>query len=243
MILSTLPSEEEKSFFRQLTLPVEDRLARSKWNGSPRWFRWVNVVDLWGYRSKADQHRMIDLAWSRRQNRCDGGPPWPPPSFVVVHVLKNWLNWTSLPPMDGGLAMGETAGNPLTATDRLALADRDSGGRFVKGHKPSGGRPKGALGVVTRSIREQILDGLGSVEAFVKELKTEQPGAAAALLSKLIPPPPEETDPAAGGCVTVVNILPIRSGTFILPDGFDGPVPPHLKLVVAADDVPPDPAS
>jgi hypothetical protein len=77
----TLPLEKEEVFFRQLTLPVEDRHIRfgqSMWNGSPRWYRSVNVIDLWRHRSRAEQHRMIDLAWSRRRNRCDGGPPWPP---------------------------------------------------------------------------------------------------------------------------------------------------------------------
>jgi hypothetical protein len=77
----TLLTLEEGVFSRQFTLPVEDRpvrLGQSVWNGSPRWFKSPNVIDLWRYRSKAEQQRMIDLAWSRRRNRCDGGPMWPP---------------------------------------------------------------------------------------------------------------------------------------------------------------------
>lgn len=81
MNFSTLPLEEEEAFSRQLTLPVEDRCARpgqSVWNGSPRWFRSANIIDLWQHRTREEQHRMIDLAWSRWRHRCDGGPPWPP---------------------------------------------------------------------------------------------------------------------------------------------------------------------
>ena len=124
-------------------------------------------------------------------------------------------------------------------------ADRDAKGHWLKGHaRSSPGRPKGALNVVTKSLRESVLEGLGDVPAFVKTLKADYPPAAAGLLAKLMPPSDAE-DAAQGGGVTVINILPIRSGTFVLPDGFDGPVPRHLKLVVndaPIDHEPPKPA-
>ena len=70
---------EEKTLSRQLTLPVEDRPPRP-WNGSSRWFRSANVIDLWRYRTREEQRRMIELAWDRRCNSWDGGPLWPPSS-------------------------------------------------------------------------------------------------------------------------------------------------------------------
>jgi hypothetical protein len=100
---------------------------------------------------------------------------------------------------------------PLTQTERLALADRDPQGRFVKGHKKSSpGRPVGVVNKISRSLRELVLDGFDNdVPGFVRGLKVEMPGAAAALLSKLMPAADVEADPAAGGTV-IVNILPIN---------------------------------
>jgi hypothetical protein len=129
----------------------------------------------------------------------------------------------------------DAAEKPLTTAERLALAERDPRGRFVKGHKPSGGRPKGALGVITRSLREQVLEGLGDIPKFVTDLAAEYPPAAAGLLAKLMPAV-ETADNVGGGTVTV-NILPVRSGTYI--EVFDphrprepGRRPPELHLVV-----------
>ena len=56
-----LPLNEEETLSRRLTLPVEDRPPRP-WNGSSRWFRSVNVIDLWRYRPREEQQRMIELA-------------------------------------------------------------------------------------------------------------------------------------------------------------------------------------
>jgi hypothetical protein len=77
MISSTPLPLGGESFSRQFALPVEDR-PPGIWNGSFRWFRSANVIDLWRYRSQAEQQRMIDLAWTRRRNHWDGGPMWPP---------------------------------------------------------------------------------------------------------------------------------------------------------------------
>jgi hypothetical protein len=91
-----------------------------------------------------------------------------------------------------------------------------------------------------------VLEGLGDVPAFVKTLKADYPPAAAGLLAKLMPPSDAEDAPQ-GGCVTVVNILPIRSATFVLPDHIDKrDIPAGLRLVVSndppLDDDPPQPA-
>ena len=118
--------------------------------------------------------------------------------------------------------------------------------RFLKGHKKSSpGRPLGAINRITKSLREQVLDGIGDIPTFIRELKQDSLPACAGLLSKLIPPQPEEADPEVGRVISV-TIGPIRSGTYIMPDGFDGPVPPNLRLVVSDDapiDTPPDPAA
>ena len=53
---------------RELILPEEERRSQlypPQWNGSYRWFRSPNVVDLWNYRSAADKQRIIDFMWCR----------------------------------------------------------------------------------------------------------------------------------------------------------------------------------
>jgi hypothetical protein len=60
---------DEGAFWRRLILPEEDRRSQPcppQWNGSYRWFRSPNVVDLWHYRSAAEKRRMIDLMWRRQ---------------------------------------------------------------------------------------------------------------------------------------------------------------------------------
>ena len=55
------PADEDESFMRKFTLPVEDRLANPswpQWNGGHRWFRNTNVVDLQNYRSQAEKQRI-----------------------------------------------------------------------------------------------------------------------------------------------------------------------------------------
>ena len=56
-------------FWRRMILPEEDRRCQPKpplWNGSYRWFRSPNVIDLWHYRSAADKQRIIDFMWRRQ---------------------------------------------------------------------------------------------------------------------------------------------------------------------------------
>ena len=95
--------------------------------------------------------------------------------------------------------------------------ERDAQGRYLKG-KPGGpGRPLGALNVVTRSLREQVLDGFSKrgVSAFVEALADESPSAAAGLLARMLPsdPAPEES---TGPGVTV-QILTVEPGYFFMP--------------------------
>src|SRR4051812_14219694 len=75
---------------------------------------------------------------------------------------------------------------------------RDSRGRYLIGHgAPGPGRPPGVVNALSRTLREQVLDGFaqdGGVEAFVANLLHESPAAAAALLAKMLPPEPTDAD-------------------------------------------------
>jgi hypothetical protein len=97
-------------------------------------------------------------------------------------------------------------------------ADRDVNGRFLPGHaRSSPGRPPGVVNKITKSLREQVLAGFTDVPKFVKELASDYPPAAAGLLARMLPPA-ETADDVGGGGVVEINILPVRSGTFILSD-------------------------
>ena len=93
-------------------------------------------------------------------------------------------------------------------------SDFDEKGRFAKGNTVAklGGRPRGALAKLSRSVRDRVLDGIGDVEKFVHELKISHPPAAAGLLARLLPPG-DAPDPSAGGTV-VIQVLPIARGNF-----------------------------
>ena len=73
------PSEEQ--FRRRFSLAEEDRRDSAKpsmWNGSHRWFRSSNVVDLWRYRSAEEKKRIVDFAWTCWRRANGGVPRWPP---------------------------------------------------------------------------------------------------------------------------------------------------------------------
>ena len=56
-------------FWQKMILPEEDRrcqLCSPQWNGSYRWFRSPNIIDLWHYRSTADKQRIIEFMWRQR---------------------------------------------------------------------------------------------------------------------------------------------------------------------------------
>jgi hypothetical protein len=57
------------TFWRTVILPEEDRRALPNpplWNGSYRWFRSANIIDLWGYRDFEDKLHIIDRMWERQ---------------------------------------------------------------------------------------------------------------------------------------------------------------------------------
>jgi hypothetical protein len=54
------PSPSDEQILRKLTLPVEDRQSLRNppmWNGSNRWFRSSNVIDVWRHRSSEEKTR------------------------------------------------------------------------------------------------------------------------------------------------------------------------------------------
>ena len=73
---STLGEE----FRRRFTLCVEDRRVQPgyMWNGSDRWFRSPNVVDLWRHRSPDEKTRISNFAWACWYRAKGGVPVWPP---------------------------------------------------------------------------------------------------------------------------------------------------------------------
>jgi hypothetical protein len=110
-----------------------------------------------------------------------------------------------------------------------------------KGTSQAAAGRKGALGVITRSLREQVLDGFeNDVPGFVRELKKDHPPAAAGLLARLMPTADAADDAGGGGTVTVV-ITPIKSGTWLPPLEIErrpDPRPPDLRLIISDDDEP-----
>jgi hypothetical protein len=62
------PSDDDDDlFWQKLVLPEEDRrrlYPAMSWTGSYRWFRSVNVIDLWRYRNSAERARICaNLLW------------------------------------------------------------------------------------------------------------------------------------------------------------------------------------
>jgi len=90
----------------------------------------------------------------------------------------------------------------------------------LPGHAPAptAGRPKGAIGIITKSLREQILQGFDKrgISGFVEDLLTESPPSAAALLTRLLPP--EANDEEGPGGVTSVTMTCIPRGHYLLPE-------------------------
>ena len=69
MVNEAQQNRSSETLWRSMILPEEDRrcqLCRPQWNGSYRWFRSPNVIDLWAYRSAADKQRIIEFMWRRR---------------------------------------------------------------------------------------------------------------------------------------------------------------------------------
>lgn len=60
--------DSDETFWQKMILPEEDRRNRPVpplWNGSYRWFRSPNIVDLWHYRSSEEKRRIIDFMGRR----------------------------------------------------------------------------------------------------------------------------------------------------------------------------------
>jgi hypothetical protein len=113
------------------------------------------------------------------------------------------------------------------------MAERGPDGRFLIGHKPiSPGRPIGAANVLTRTLREKILDGFGGedgVTRFVADLKRDCPAAAALLLSKLLPPVEVEGALRAAASPVVVNVRSVPTDFYVVnPD--ETPADALMKL-------------
>lgn len=83
--------------------------------------------------------------------------------------------------------------------------ERDESGRFIPGHAPRGGRPRGSANRTTAGLREAVMEALdraGGVE-YLERLANDDPKIFASLLLRLLPPPPPED-----GCGTVKLIDP-----------------------------------
>jgi hypothetical protein len=68
-------------FQRRFSPCEEDKRSQPNppmWNGSRRWFRSANVIDLWIHRTPDERRRMIDLAFERWRRANGGIPDWPP---------------------------------------------------------------------------------------------------------------------------------------------------------------------
>jgi hypothetical protein len=64
-----LQRDLDDTFWQKRILPEEDRRGRPippLWNGSYRWFRSPNIVDLWHYRSPTEKRRITDFMWRRQ---------------------------------------------------------------------------------------------------------------------------------------------------------------------------------
>ena len=61
--------QSAEAFWARMTLPEEERrcqLCPPTWNGSYRWFRSANIVNLWNYRGVEDKRRIIEFMWRRQ---------------------------------------------------------------------------------------------------------------------------------------------------------------------------------
>ena len=65
-MVHTPQRHKDETFWRKRILPEEDRRSRPiqpLWNGSYRWFRSPNIVDLWHYRNPSEKRRITDFMW------------------------------------------------------------------------------------------------------------------------------------------------------------------------------------
>lgn len=117
-------------------------------------------------------------------------------------------------------ASAESASKNALVESTHKVEGRDSRGRFLVGHAapPNAGRPPGAISIVTKDLRRQILEGFGKrgIPEFIEDLLTESPAAAAALLSRLLPP--EANDEEGAAVITDVVVTSIPQGHYVMPE-------------------------
>ena len=81
---------------------------------------------------------------------------------------------------------------------------RDEGGRFIPGHAPRGGRPRGSPNRSTTELKSAILQALdqaGGAE-YLERLARDQPDTFVKLLLRLLPAAPAD---ASGNEVLLID--------------------------------------
>ena len=69
MVNKDQPNLSAGAFWQKMVLPEEDRrnqLSPPAWNGSYRWFRSPNIIDLWACRSALEKQRIIEFMWRQQ---------------------------------------------------------------------------------------------------------------------------------------------------------------------------------
>jgi hypothetical protein len=107
------------------------------------------------------------------------------------------------------------------AERHVSIEMRDSSGRWAPGHGPIGGRPKGSVGKITKTLRGELVSGFGGargIRRFVRSLVIGHPQAAAGLLARMMPPGGLDLEDGGGGGVEI-TIAAIPSDHSVCPDG------------------------
>ena len=67
--MSPTTQRNSDAVWQKFILPEEERRNQPSpppWNGSYRWFRSSNIVDLWHYRSATTKQRIIEHMWRQQ---------------------------------------------------------------------------------------------------------------------------------------------------------------------------------
>src|SRR4051794_25562472 len=98
---------------------------------------------------------------------------------------------------------------PLEPTEILG-PQRDASGRWLAGHAPTGGRPRGASNLVGRELREALLNAIGDVGPVVEAVRATQPTALLAALLKLVPQATlADEPPIEGATISEITIVAV----------------------------------
>jgi hypothetical protein len=85
--------------------------------------------------------------------------------------------------------------------------DRDPAtGRFIKGHKPpaAAGRPIGAVNKLSKSVAEEVREGLADITKIIADLVKNKPESIVPLIKHMMPS--GEPDDALGGRLVIASI-------------------------------------